>query len=61
LSSSRLSRPEPVSPVSQTGLTGLAMWAVVKSFWARKSLLCYGYSCSKEERFLRQVFSRKSI
>jgi hypothetical protein len=32
---------KPVWPVSQTGLTGLALWAVVKSFWARKSLSCY--------------------
>jgi hypothetical protein len=38
LSSSRMSRPKPVRPVSQTGLTGLALWAVVKSFSARKSL-----------------------
>jgi hypothetical protein len=53
--------PKPVWPVSQTGLTGLALWVVVKSFWARKSLSCHGCSCSKEERFLRQVFSRKGF
>jgi hypothetical protein len=53
LCSSRLSMPKPVWPVSQTGLTGLALWAVVKSFWARESLLCYGFFCSKEGRLLR--------
>jgi hypothetical protein len=61
LSSSRLSRKKPVWPVSQTALTGLALWAVVKSFWARKSLSFYGCSCSKEERFLRQVSSGKGL
>jgi hypothetical protein len=29
----------------------------VKSFWERKSMWCYGCSCSKVERFLRQAFS----
>jgi hypothetical protein len=32
-----------------------------EEFWARKSLLCYGCYCSKEERFLRQVFSQKGF
>jgi hypothetical protein len=50
-----------VWPVSQVGLSGLALWDVVKSFWARKSLSCYGCSCSEEERFLRQVFSWKGF
>jgi hypothetical protein len=52
---------KPIWSVSQTGLTYLALWAVVKSFWARKSLLCYDCSCSEEERFLRQVFSWKGF
>jgi hypothetical protein len=37
------------------------MWAVVKSFSVRKSLSCYGCSCSKEERFSRQVFTLKGF
>jgi hypothetical protein len=31
---------KPAWPVSQTGLTGLALWAVVKGFWAGRSLSC---------------------
>jgi hypothetical protein len=44
---------KPAWPVSQTVWPVLALWAVVKGFWARVSLSCYGFSCSKEERFLR--------
>jgi hypothetical protein len=47
--------------VSQIGQTGLALCAVMKSFWVRKSLSCYGYSCSEEEWFLRQVFCQKGF
>jgi hypothetical protein len=53
LCSSRLSRRKPAWPVSQTGLTGFALWAVEKGFWARKSLLLYGFVCSDVERLLR--------
>jgi hypothetical protein len=53
LCSLRLSRPKPAWPVSQTSLTGFALWAVEKGFWVRKSLLRYSFFCSDVERLLR--------
>jgi hypothetical protein len=44
---------KPAWPVSQTSLTGLSLWAVEKGCWARESLSCYGFFCSKVERLLR--------
>jgi hypothetical protein len=61
LCSSRLSRPKPAWPVSQTGLTGFTLWAVEKGFWARKSLLRYGFFCSDVERLLRSFGSLGSF
>jgi hypothetical protein len=52
LCSSLLSRQKLAWPVSQTDLTGFALWAVEKGFWARKSLLHYGFFCSSVERLL---------
>jgi hypothetical protein len=53
LCSSRLSRQKLAWPVSQTGLTGFALWAVEKGFWARKSLLRHGFICLDVEKLLR--------
>jgi hypothetical protein len=39
--------------INRQHLTSLALWAIVKGFPARKSLSCYGFSCLKEERFLK--------
>jgi hypothetical protein len=53
---------------TKTGLTGspnqsdrFSTVGCREEFLARKTLLCYGYFCSKEERFLRQVFSWKGF
>jgi hypothetical protein len=38
---------------AKTGLTGFSTWAVEKGFWARESMLHYGFFCSDVERVLR--------